>query len=55
MSSPLGPGELANATGAQGLRFRLLRSNSTAYVNQLSRFYYVLGQIALGNKRCSPG
>jgi hypothetical protein len=48
-------GELANATASAGLRFRMLRSNQSSYVNELSHLAYFVAQAALGNKRCSPG
>ena len=46
---------IANTTTEYGLRFRILKENSTSYINELSRLYYYVSQIALGNKRCSPG
>ncbi len=47
--------EVANTTTERGLRFQILRSNSTSYINELVRMYYYTAQIALGNKGCSAG
>lgn len=49
------PNEVANSTTERGLRFHMLRSNSTAYINELVRLYYYTAQIALGSKACSAG
>ena len=46
---------LANSTTEYGLRFRILKENSTSYINEMSRLYYYVSQMALGSKRCSPG
>jgi len=46
---------LANSTTEYGLRFHILKENTTAYINELTRMYYYVSQIALGSKRCSPG
>ena len=46
---------VANSTTAHGLRFHILKENSTAYINELTRLYYFASQMALGNKHCSPG
>ena len=46
---------LANTTTEYGLRFRILKENSTSYINELSRLYYYVSQIAVGNRRCAPG
>ena len=46
---------VANSTTEHGLRFHILKENSTAYINELTRLYYFASQMALGNKHCSPG
>lgn len=47
--------EVANSTTERGLRFHMLRANTTSYINELVRMYYYTAQIALGNKACSAG
>lgn len=49
------PSEIANSTTERGLRFHLLASNTSSYINELTRLYYYVAQIALGSKRCSAG
>lgn len=47
--------EVANSTTERGLRFHMLRANTTSYINELVRMYYYTAQVALGNKACSAG
>ena len=47
--------DVANSTTEHGLRFHILKENTTAYINELTQLYYYVSQIALGNKYCSPG
>ena len=47
--------EVSNSTTEHGLRFRILKENTTAYINELTQLYYYVSQTALGNKYCSPG
>lgn len=47
--------EVANSTTERGLRFQMLRSNTTSFINELVRLYYTTSQVALGNKACSAG
>ena len=47
--------DVANSTTEHGLRFHILKENTTAYINELTQLYYYVSQVALGNKYCSPG
>lgn len=47
--------EVSNSTTEHGLRFHILKENTTAYINELTQLYYYVSQVALGNKYCSPG
>ncbi|CAL5218474.1 g159 [Coccomyxa viridis] len=47
--------EVSNTTTEHGLRFHILKENTTAYINELTQLYYYVSQVALGNKHCSPG
>ncbi len=47
--------EVSNTTTEHGLRFHILKENTTAYINELTQLYYYVSQVALGNKYCSPG
>jgi tRNA(Ile)-lysidine synthase TilS/MesJ len=49
------PNEISNTTTERGLRFHILKSNTTSYINELLRMYYYASQIALGSKHCSAG